>query len=87
MAAGATANLIIDTISNVVGIPFFAAILVIMYYDRRVRKEGLDMQLQAADGPEPDTGWDQAAAEPEPPPRDDRAGWQPPEAPRGPSGL
>jgi hypothetical protein len=88
VAAGATANFIIDMISNVVGIPFFAAILVILYYDRRVRKEGLDMQLQAG-GPDPGSGWDQPAPEPEPEPSapGDRAEWQPPEAPRGPAGL
>jgi hypothetical protein len=85
VAAGATANVIIDTASNVIGIPFFAAILVILYYDRRVRKEGLDMHMQT--GAEPDSGWDQPASEPEPPPPGDRADWQPPEAPRGPAGL
>jgi hypothetical protein len=89
VAAGATANFIIDTISNVVGIPFFAAILVIMYYDRRVRKEGLDMQLQESGGePEPeDQPEPELEPESEPRSRDDRADWQPPDAPRGPSGL
>jgi len=67
-------------------IPFGTAVTTLIYYDRRVRKEGLDLQL-AGDAWQPaddDAGVPVGSADPAPP-----AGgsWPPPEAPRGPGGL
>jgi hypothetical protein len=91
--SGAIARLIINGLALAVALPYSAAINTVIYYDRRVRREGLDLQLQSAaprwEPPSPD---DHAhAPEPTAPedPRPDagRADWLPPEAPRGPGGL
>jgi hypothetical protein len=95
--AGAIARVVIDTVALAVSLPFVAAVNTIIYYDRRVRREGLDLELQAAaprwQPPSADdhvSGPAQAPEpEPEPEPAGDRgrADWLPPEAPRGPGGL
>jgi hypothetical protein len=38
---------IANIVANVVTVPFSAAVLVVLYYDLRVRKEGLDIELLA----------------------------------------
>jgi hypothetical protein len=93
--SGAIARFIVDALALSIALPYAAAINTVVYYDRRVRREGLDLQLQAGAPrwapPSPD---DQVYApqapepEPEPAPAETgRADWLPPEAPRGPGGL
>jgi hypothetical protein len=88
----AIALVVIYVVAFSLSIPFGTAVTTLVYYDRRVRKEGLDLQL-AGDawpseddtlGEEPErTGWDRPA-EPSAPAS---GSWPPPEAPRGPGGL
>jgi hypothetical protein len=90
--SGAIARLIINGLALSVALPFAAAVNTIVYYDRRVRREGLDLQLQAAaprwEPPSPDDhAFPPAPQRPEPEPAPGRAEWLPPEAPRGPGGL
>jgi hypothetical protein len=90
----AIATVIGSTISNAVTTPYLAAVLTILYFDMRVRKEGFDLQLMAeglgqphdpdAPLPAPLLGEDftpeqKAAAPYWPPP----PGWTPPSAPGG----
>jgi hypothetical protein len=46
-AANAVAQIISYSLSYAVTIPYFAAVLTILYFDQRVRKEGFDLQLAA----------------------------------------
>jgi hypothetical protein len=46
-AARAVASAIGSTVSSAITYPFLAAVLTILYFDQRVRKEGFDLQLQA----------------------------------------
>jgi Membrane domain of glycerophosphoryl diester phosphodiesterase len=80
--AGAIVNLVATVVSNMITLPLFAAVLTVLYFDQRVRKEGFDLQL-LADG----LGGDaplapQQPAEPAAPPA--YSGWQPPGPPTGP---
>ena len=43
----AVAQVIGSTVSSAVTYPYLAAVLTILYFDQRVRKEGFDLQLQA----------------------------------------
>ena len=38
---------IVNTLSSLITLPLFAAVLTIIYFDLRVRKEGFDLQLLA----------------------------------------
>ena len=74
---GGIATLLIGIASNVVTVPVLAAVLSVLYFDQRVRKEGFDAQRLAAglaDEPAP------TAAPTAPPPG--YSGWQPPTPPR-----
>jgi len=46
-AVAAVLTTIINTVSSLITLPLFAAVLTIIYYDLRVRKEGFDLQLLA----------------------------------------
>jgi hypothetical protein len=46
-AAAAVLTTIINTLSSLITLPLFAAVLTIIYYDLRVRKEGFDLHLLA----------------------------------------
>ena len=43
--AGLTVSTVVSVISSVLTTPFMAAVLVLVYFDLRVRKEGFDLQL------------------------------------------
>jgi hypothetical protein len=90
--AAAVAAVIGGTISSMISTPFTAAVITLLYFDQRVRKEGFDLQLLAeglgrerdpdAPLPEPLAGPDvtpeeRAAAPFWPPP----PGWRPPAEP------
>ena len=49
---------IVNTLSSLITLPLFAAVLTIIYYDLRVRKEGFDLHLLAqgvgGDAPTPE---------------------------------
>jgi hypothetical protein len=45
----AIATVIGSTVSNAITTPYLAAVLTILYFDMRVRKEGFDLQLMAED--------------------------------------
>lgn len=45
--AGAVAQVVGSTVSTAITYPYLAAVLTILYFDQRVRKEGFDLQLQA----------------------------------------
>jgi hypothetical protein len=89
--SGAIARFIINVLALSVALPYGAAINTVVYYDRRVRREGLDLQLQAGAPrwapPSPDDHVYEPEPEPEPAADTGRADWLPPEAPRGPGGL
>jgi hypothetical protein len=90
--SGAIARLIINVIALSIALPYGAAINTVVYYDRRVRREGLDLQLQAGAPrwapPSPDDHvYVPEAPEPAPAADAGRADWLPPEAPRSPGGL
>jgi hypothetical protein len=90
--SGAIARVVINTLALSVALPFATATNTIVYYDRRVRREGLDLQLQSAaprwEPPSPDDHvFAPEPRQPEPEPDRGRADWLPPEAPRGPGGL
>jgi hypothetical protein len=88
----AVAEVIGSTVSSAVTYPYLAAVLTILYFDQRVRKEGFDLQLQAEGfgverdpdaplpapliGDEPYTPEQRASAPYWPPP----PGWTPPPA-------
>jgi hypothetical protein len=78
----------VATIANIVGsglaTPFLAALIAVIYFDLRVRKEGYDIELQARRvGVEPEPGEAPAFAPPpapvEPPYWPPPPGWKPPE--------
>jgi hypothetical protein len=93
----AIATVVGSTLSSAITYPYLAAVLTILYFDQRVRKEGFDLQLLAQDMggerdpdaplPEPLVGDDRytpeqrAAAPYWPPP----PGWEPPPAQPEPS--
>ncbi|HWK29402.1 MAG TPA: hypothetical protein VNS09_22755 [Solirubrobacter sp.] len=89
VVASSIAQVIGSTLSSAISYPYLAAILTILYFDQRVRKEGFDLQLEAegftpgAPVPAPLIGDDvvytpeqRAAAPYWPPP----PGWTPPPA-------
>jgi hypothetical protein len=82
--AGAIVNLVATVVSNMISLPVFAAVLTVLYFDQRVRKEGFDLQLLAeglgGDAP----AAPQEPAQPSTPPA--YSGWQPPGPPTGPPG-
>ncbi|RKQ94020.1 hypothetical protein C8N24_3896 [Solirubrobacter pauli] len=45
--AAAVANVVGTTLGNVITYPFSAAVLTILYFDQRIRKEGFDVQMLA----------------------------------------
>lgn len=47
VVAGAIAQVIGSTVSSAITYPYLAAVLTILYFDQRVRKEGFDLQLLA----------------------------------------
>lgn len=77
--AGAFVDIVATVISNMISLPVFAAVLTVLYFDQRVRKEGFDLQLLAdgigGDGPVAP----QQPQQPESPPA--YSGWQPPGPP------
>jgi Membrane domain of glycerophosphoryl diester phosphodiesterase len=82
--AGAFVDIVATVISNMISLPVFAAVLTVLYFDQRVRKEGFDLQLLAdglggGDGP---IAPQQQQPEPAAPPA--YSGWQPPGPPTGP---
>ena len=82
--AGAFVNIVAGVVSNMVSLPVLAAVLTVLYFDQRVRKEGFDLQ-RLADGL--GGGGPAAPQEPQypdstPPPA--YSGWQPPGPPTGP---
>ena len=46
-AVAAVIYTIVNTLSSLITLPLFAAVLTIIYFDLRVRKEGFDLQLLA----------------------------------------
>jgi uncharacterized membrane protein YeaQ/YmgE (transglycosylase-associated protein family) len=81
--AGAFVNIVAGVVSNMIALPVFAAVLTVLYFDQRVRKEGFDLQL-LADG----LGGGGPAAPQEPRDQESTAppaysGWQPPGPPSG----
>ncbi len=68
---------VLNIVAQVLVFPFFAATLVVLYYDQRVRKEGLDLELQTRTlgepapplAPSPRLRTRAAADPPAPPPR------------------
>jgi hypothetical protein len=74
-AAGITVRAIIDTVAAVITTPFTAAVVTVLYFDLRVRKEGFDLELLARNvGIEPSVAAPTSFLPPPPPP----AGSQPP---------
>ena len=90
-AANAIAQFVASVAASAVTTPIFAAILTVLYFDQRVRKEGFDLQLLAEGIGEraPDTPqqpWQQPQPQQWPPPADPQPGaggesWQPPSPP------
>jgi hypothetical protein len=75
---------VVGVASSVITTPFMAAVLVLIYFDLRVRKEGFDLEVlaQGVGGSVPAGGW--AVPPPSggwPPPA---APWPPPQAPHPP---
>ena len=82
------AQALANTVGSVVTTPFTAAVVTVIYFDLRVRKEGFDLELLARRvGVEPPPI---APPEPGPPPPDPPAGpppaWQPPQGWQPPDG-
>ena len=75
----AVAAIVAGTVGSVIATPFTAAVVTLLYFDQRVRKEGFDLRQLAE-------GLGQPKAEPqEPEPPDQRVGgWQPPRPPSWP---
>ena len=46
-AVAAVLDTIVNTLSSLITLPLFAAVLTVIYFDLRVRKEGFDLQLLA----------------------------------------
>ena len=72
---------VVGTASGVLATPFSAALAAVVYFDLRVRKEGLDLELLARRvGVEPPAGA-RPALLPPPPSWPPPAGWAPPQTP------
>lgn len=87
--AGAFVNIVAGVLSNMISLPVLAAVLTVLYFDQRVRKEGFDLQLLAdglggGDGPSAPLQREPPAPQPSQPPA--YSGWQPPGPPTGPPG-
>ena len=82
-AVGAAVTFLVTVGASAVTTPIFAAIISVLYFDQRVRKEGFDLQLLAQGvGAE---GYP-TASQPtglEPQPQESFSGWQPPGPPPG----
>ncbi|MGI8686417.1 MAG: hypothetical protein ACR2MO_15250 [Acidimicrobiales bacterium] len=79
--AAATAGALANIASSLVSTPFIAAVIMVIYFDLRVRKEGFDLELLARRvGVEPPAGGYPGAAGPSqwPPPADP---WRPTDTP------
>jgi hypothetical protein len=87
-AVAAVFYTIVNTLSSLITLPLFAAVLTVLYFDLRVRKEGFDLQLLAR-GVGRDVTSAQAVGESsglggyEPPsqPQEQAGGFAPPQAP------
>ena len=89
-AAGALVSFLSNTVLTAITTPLFAAIVTVLYFDQRVRKEGFDLQLLAegmgespafTGAPQPESQPPQPQAEPQPPAQPapgGTSGWQPP---------
>jgi hypothetical protein len=72
VVADAIAAVVGGTVSAMISTPYIAAILTLLYFDQRVRKEGLDLQLLA-------DGLDADAPVPAPPAGPERQWWRDPQ--------
>ena len=93
--AGAIVSFLSNTALTAVTTPLFAAIVTVLYFDQRVRKEGFDLQLLAegmgeqhsfTGAPEPEP---YAQPQPQPPAQpapSGTSGWQPPSSSTPPAG-
>ena len=92
--AGAIVSFLSNTALTAVTTPLFAAIVTVLYFDQRVRKEGFDLQLLAegmgeqpaftgAPEPQPQPPQAQPPAQPAP---GGTSGWQPPSSSTPPPG-
>ena len=90
--AGAIVSFLSNTALTAVTTPLFAAIVTVLYFDQRVRKEGFDLQLLAegmgeqpafTGAPQPQSQPPQQPAQPAP---GGTSGWQPPSSSPPPSG-
>lgn len=95
-AAGAVVTFLSNTVLTAITTPLFAAIVTVLYFDQRVRKEGFDLQLLAEGmGEQPAfTGAPEPQPQPQPPSQPASgglSGWQPPSSstppPGSPGGL
>jgi hypothetical protein len=93
--AGALVSFISNTALTAVNTPLFAAIVTVLYFDQRVRKEGFDLQLLAegmgeqpafTGAPEPQSQPPQQAYPPAQPASGGTSGWQPPSSSTPPPG-
>ena len=79
-AVGAAVTFLVTVGASAVTTPIFAAIISVLYFDQRVRKEGFDLQLLAqgvgAEGYP--TASQPTGLEPQPQPPQTYSGWQPP---------
>jgi hypothetical protein len=73
VVADAIAAVVGGTVSAMIATPYTAAILTLLYFDQRVRKEGFDLQRLADGLGTPPPGW---VAPDAPPPADERRWWQ-----------
>ena len=93
--AGAIVSFISNTALTAVTTPLFAAIVTVLYFDQRVRKEGFDLQLLAegmgeqpafTGAPEPQPQPPQQTYPPAQPASGGTSGWQPPSSSAPPPG-
>jgi hypothetical protein len=93
--AGAIVSFLSNTALTAVTTPLFAAIVTVLYFDQRVRKEGFDLQLLAegmgeqpafTGGPQPQPQPPQQAQPPAQPAPGGTSGWQPPSSSMPPPG-
>ena len=84
-AVGAAVTFVAAVIATAITTPIFAAIISVLYFDQRVRKEGFDLQL-LAEGVGEQGSYPTAPQAPQAPPVQDAgfSGWQPPTPPPGP---
>ena len=87
-AVGAAVTFVAAVIATAITTPIFAAIISVLYFDQRVRKEGFDLQLLAEGVGEQGSYPTAPQAPPEAPVQDaGLSGWQPPgPPPPGPRG-